>query len=147
LRRCRELKAGGNNGSGSQESLGTGGNQSTAGRPPLPQRCSSLERPVVPPPTAKTKPEKVNKKNSLLLQQQKQKQQTEENNQPASSILPDFHQAAPDMSTCVCVPSLLYTTPSRGGGPGPATLFSSSFYARRAAPYVDPSSSAGAINI
>ncbi|XP_046461263.1 uncharacterized protein LOC124207718 isoform X2 [Daphnia pulex] len=97
LRRCRELKAGGNNGSGSQESLGTGGNQSTAGRPPLPQRCSSLERPVVPPPTAKTKPEKVNKKNSLLLQQQKQKQQTEENNQPASSILPDFHQAAPDM--------------------------------------------------
>uniref|UniRef100_A0A0P5T6Q7 Metastasis suppressor protein n=1 Tax=Daphnia magna TaxID=35525 RepID=A0A0P5T6Q7_9CRUS len=87
LRRCRELKTdGGNN--GSQESLGT--TTGTAGRPPLPQRCSSLERPVVPPP-GKTKSEKVNKKNSLVLQQQT------DNQQPASSILPDFHQAAPDM--------------------------------------------------
>ncbi|KAI9561377.1 hypothetical protein GHT06_012334 [Daphnia sinensis] len=89
LRRCRELKAGGGN-NGSQESLGTTGSQGTAGRPPLPQRCSSLERPVVPPP-GKTKSEKVNKKNSLVLQQQT------DNQQPASSILPDFHQAAPDM--------------------------------------------------
>ncbi|XP_057372152.1 protein MTSS 1-like isoform X2 [Daphnia carinata] len=86
LRRCRELKAGGNGNNGSQESLGTTGNQGTAGRPPLPQRCSSLERPVVPPP-GKTKSEKVNKKNSLVLQT--------DNQQP--SILPDFHQAAPDM--------------------------------------------------
>ncbi len=85
LRRCRELKAGGNG--SSQESLGT-----TVGRPPLPQRCSSLERPVVPP--GKTK-EKVNKKNSLVLQQQP-------DSQPAS-VLPDFHQAAPDMSMLLCL--------------------------------------------
>lgn len=112
LRRCRELKTdGGNN--GSQESLGT--TTGTAGRPPLPQRCSSLERPVVPPP-GKTKSEKVNKKNSLVLQQQT------DNQQPASSILPDFHQAAPDMSTCNS-----FVCPSRAH-----------FYS-----VVDPSSSAG----
>lgn len=81
LRRCRELKAGGNG--SSQESLGTSG----VGRPPLPQRCSSLERPIVPP--GKTK-EKINKKNSLVIQQP--------DTPPPTSLLPDFHQAAPDMS-------------------------------------------------
>ena len=41
-------------------------------------------------PSGKTK-EKINKKNSLILQQQ-------DNNQQPASVLPDFHQAAPDMS-------------------------------------------------
>lgn len=79
LRRCRELRAG--SGASSQESLG-------AGRPPLPQRCSSLERPAVPPGPAKSRHEsKVNKKNALVL-----------GGDGRQAALPDFHMAAPDMS-------------------------------------------------
>ena len=84
LKRCKDLKAGAaGSAASSQESL-----SQSVGRPPLPQRCSSLERPV----TTKTK-DKVNKKNALVLP-------------PTSgidSVLPDFHQAAPDMSTKIPV--------------------------------------------
>jgi len=81
LRRCRELKATGSGGPGSgssQESLTSG-----HPRPPLPQRCSSLERPSVP---GKSK-EKLNKKNSVLLISQ----------DDSALAVPDFHLAAPDM--------------------------------------------------
>ena len=98
LRRCRELKCSGNG--SSQESLGT-----TVGRPPLPQRCSSLERPVVP--AGKTK-EKVNKKNSLVLQPDKNNQQQQQPGTTAS-VLPDFHQAAPDMSKSIPLGPIIWT--------------------------------------
>jgi len=85
LKRCKDLKAGAaGSAASSQESF-----SQSVGRPPLPQRCSSLERPV----TTKTK-EKVNKKNALVLPP------THGGN---DSLLPDFHQAAPDMSTKIPV--------------------------------------------
>lgn len=93
LKRCKDLKAGAaGSAASSQESL-----SQSVGRPPLPQRCSSLERPV----TTKTK-DKVNKKNALVLP-------------PGGhdSVLPDFHQAAPDMSTKIPVVTLFFITLKR----------------------------------
>ena len=80
LKRCRDLKA-----SGTHTGSAASSQESLSQRPPLPQRCSSLERPA----TTKVK-DKVNKKKALVLAP------PEADN--VSSILPDFHQAAPDMS-------------------------------------------------
>lgn len=97
LRRCRDTGKAGpaahlrNNHAevGSQESLGLN-------RPPLPQRCSSLERPVVPPPAPSSSGKSKNQNNN----KHSKKEAASANAAAAdpAAALPDFHMAAPDMS-------------------------------------------------